>query len=826
MKTTYFDDISLSDITLDNLPILKELKKQHHTFQPEICIERAHYITEFLRDKSSDTDCIETRYARAVSHFLSHKMPIFPDNNILIGTTTSKKLGAPVYPEFTGLTIWPELDLISTRKKNPLKLDNNDANELNSSIFPYWTNRTVLELVRKQFNNPTCLKLFERLVFYLAGKSGCISHTVPDYSLVLEKGIEHIVNHAELSEIKLRQKGKLTDVDRQSISFFQAVQIALKGLCAYADNLHAKAITLWKTEKLPEKKKYYKMLADICKTVPRKPAQSYHQAINALWITHIGIHAENINMAMSPGRLDQILYPYFIKDLREGVLTIEDAVNITGCLWLKLNDNTNLVPESAEDLFGGAGTVQAVTIGGIDKYGNDSVNELTYIILKVTELLCLKDPNVCARYNIEKNSNSYIHRVAEVIHTTKATPALYNDLAAIRTLENQGISTEDARNYAIIGCVELSTGGSSYDASASIILNLIAALEMTLYNGKRPVTGDEQIGPVTGDVSNFRTYNRFLNAFKKQVSWLINNAIELNELLGKAHQDMLPSPLLSACFDGPMQNGKDLIHGGARYNSSGSTHIGFADMIDSLNAIECAVFVEKKCSFKQLLEAMKNNFEGTRGLHAYLVNKTPKYGTDNHNASKNAEFVIDLLYSEYHTHKNYRGGFYRPAYWTMTNHAGLGRLCAALPSGRKANTVFASGITPSSQTSKNIAECLHAVSRLNVEHIPGGFALNIKYPSITSISDIERLAQTIKSYFRMGGLQIQFNILSYETLLDAKNNPDKYPGLLVRVSGYSAYFNDLNDAMKEEIITRTEYDIVSGKANKFPEKQKNTLTYA
>jgi len=765
------------------------------------------------------------RYAKAVNFFLSNKVPLFFDDNPIAGTTTSKCFGAPVYPEFTGMTIWPELDTISTRPKNPQRLSEAESDELNFEIFPYWMDRNILEYTRKKYNNPPCMKLFEQFVFFLATKAGTISHTVPHYKVALEHGVEHLIKEAATREARIREHSNLTSENKQKIEFYQAVQIALQGTITYANNLSQRAVELAEEEIDSDRKEHFLKMAAVCKRVPAKSARTLREAINSLWIIQIAIHAENINMAMSPGRLDQIFYNYYRHDIDNGVLTIQEALTLVGSLWLKLNDNTNLVPETAEELFGGAGTVPAVTLGGVDEKGEDAVNDLTYLMLRVTELLKTRDPSVNARYHYEKNSEEYRDRVAEVISKTKAVPAFHNDVVDIETLVNQGTTLEHSRDYAVIGCVELSSAGRSYDASSAIMFNLVSALELTLYNGKRPITGDNQIGPATGDPVQFETYEEFWGAFTDQLKSLIGQAIQLNEYFGTVHQEILPTPLLSGFFEGPMQQGKDLIFGGALYNSSGATHIGFADTVDSLSAIEKAVFIDKKCSFAELLEALQANFNGYEQLHSYLIHKTPKYGTDDPIAKKNSQNLINFLYAFYQGHTNYRGGKYRPGYWTMTNHAGQGKLSGALPNGRKAYKVFASGSTPVSQAADNLATCFKTVGGLNSLSIPSGEALNLKYPGIETTEDVKRMGQAVEAYFRYGGLHVQFNVMSYETLIDAKNHPEKYTELLVRVSGYSAYFNDLNEAMKDEIITRTEYNVQNGNAVPFPESDKSMLGF-
>jgi formate C-acetyltransferase len=812
MGAVTLQDIRLTEYNLENLPLLKQLREGLFNEKPKVCIERARYYTEYLRDMSSDREPAEIRYANAANYFLSKKAPLFFDDNLLAGTTTSKPFGAPVYPEWTGMTIWPELDTISTREKNPLILSKKEAEELNFDIYPYWMERNILEYTRKKHNNPECMRIFERIVFFIASKAGCISHTVPDYRVALDKGVEYIIEQAASREIELKKDENLSEENKQKLGFYQAVQIAMQGVIAYAQNLGKKAAGLAAKEEDPFRKENFRKMAALCARVPAKPARTFREAVNCIWIVQVAIHAENINMAMSPGRLDQILYEYYRKDIDKGILTVKKAMELVGCLWLKLNDNANLVPETAEELFGGAGTVPAVTVGGVDENGEDAVNDLTYIMLRVTELLKTRDPSLNARYHYEKNAEEYRDRVAEVIVNTKAVPAIHNDVVDIKVLENQGTKLEHARDYAIIGCVELGVSGRSYDASSSIILNLVSGLELALNSGKRPVTGDEQIGPQTGDPSQFKSFVEFREAFENQLRWLMGKGIELNEYFGHTYQEILPSPLLSAFFEGPMEQGKDLISGGALYNSSGATHVGFADTVDSLNAIEKAVFIDKKCTFAELMKALEANFKDHEKLHAYLINKTPKYGTDDPIAVENSRSLIRFLYDFYQGHTNYRGGRYRPGYWTMTNHAGQGRLSGALPNGRKADRVFASGITPVSQAADDLTACLRAVGGLQSECIPSGEALNLKYPFVEGKEDIKRFGQAVEAYFRCGGLHIQFNIMSYEDLIDARNNPEKHPGLLVRVSGYSAYFNDLNEAMKDEIITRTAYDIRTGKA--------------
>jgi formate C-acetyltransferase len=564
----------------------------------------------------------------------------------------------------------------------------------------------------------------------------------------------------------------------------------------------------------------------VCRRVPALPARTFREAINAVWLSEVGIHAENINMAMSPGRLDQVLYPWFRRDMDEGRLDLATALELVGSLWLKLADNVDMVPEASEQLFGGAGSVPAVTLGGVDAEGGDAVNDLTYVMLRATELLRIRDPNVNARVHVDVNPRAYRDRVAEVILETKAVPAMYNDAANIAALQAQGETPAHARDYAVIGCVELSSAGREYTASSSIILNLVAALELALHRGKRPLTGDEQIGPKTPLPCAMRSFAEFEAAFHEQLDWLIAQAVGLNEQLGAVHQEVMPSPLLSAFLEGPLERGRDAVQGGALYNSSGATHIGFADVVDSLSAIEDLVFGRKLLGFGELLDALGQDFAGPAGerVRGLVRQQAPKYGTSHPIAQRNAKALVRHLFERYQSYRNYRGGPYRPAYWTMTNHAGLGGITGALPNGRRASEPFASGITPVSGAAPDLYDALDAVAALGGPEVAGGWALNLKYTPERPEQDagggadagpsgamVQRFGAAAEGYFRKGGHQVQFNVMTRAMLEEARANPDRYPELMVRVSGYSAYFKDLNDKMKQELIERAEYDLATGR---------------
>jgi formate C-acetyltransferase len=527
---------------------------------------------------------------------------------------------------------------------------------------------------------------------------------------------------------------------------------------------------------------------------------------------------ENPNVGLSLGRLDQVLDRLYQQDIRRGTLDINSAIELLCCLWLKIGDHVPMLPEAAEQLFGGNGSNQAITIGGVDKDRNDAVNDLTYLILRAIELMRLRDPNLNARYHPKENSDGYLKRLCEANINTGATPAIHNDKAVVNALIAKGDNLEQARDYGIVGCVEPTSSGRTYGDCAAILFNLTSALELTLYNGRHRHTGkDLLISKETGDASTFQSFDDFRKAFEEQTRWLVEQATTLDKLLEEIHQDFYPTPILSAFFEGPLDKGKDLIQGGAIINSSGATIIGLADVADSLSAIEKVVFKERAISFAKLLDALDRNFKGYEALQMRLLNpeKTPKYGNDDPVADANVQWIIERIDDAFK-----KEGKYRVGYWTMTNHAGFGRLMKAFPNGRKDHENFTSGITPVSGATHCLTKVLNSVAKQPASCLSNGVALNLKFTPENGDRKgmLNQFAQYIEAYFddhngkRDGGLQIQFNIISRDTFVDAVAHPEKYPELLVRVSGYTAYFKDLNRRMQAEIINRTEYLLSSGMA--------------
>ncbi|MFC1982243.1 pyruvate formate lyase family protein [Chloroflexota bacterium] len=564
MSQEELNDLSLRDISLGNLTRLKELRDLHFASRPEICIEIPRLMTRYMKTMDYPADPPELRAGKVLKYILENKLPVIKDDNLLAGTTTTKPVGVLMYPDFLALSIWPEMETVHNRKKNPYGITKEEIEELNFEIFPYWLNRTVNEVTRSTYGNPACQQVMERIAFFLSIKPSSISHTIPDYASVVDRGLKAI---RQESEEKERGLGS-SDEDRNKAHFYQAVRLVIDGVLIYAQNLSREADRLVQVEKNAERKQELERMRDICARVPGEKSHTFQEALNAIWICKIALHQENANIGMSLGRLDQVLYNVYRQDIDLG-MTPAEAVELVGCFWLKIADHVPLVPETGEELFGGTGSNQAVTLGGIDKQGRNAVNDLTYVMLKATELLRLRDPNVNCRYHPEVSPPEYLRRLCEVNIDTGATPCFHNDASAVETLIKQGMTPEHARDYAAVGCVEPVSGGRTYGHPASTYINLTSALEMALFHGKHRLTEDEQIGPMTPAPESMASFEEFKKVYETQLSWLIEQAVTLNNMMGKVHQMIHPTPLLSALTEGCMLKGKDVIDGGATYNSSG-----------------------------------------------------------------------------------------------------------------------------------------------------------------------------------------------------------------------------------------------------------------
>jgi formate C-acetyltransferase len=809
-EAVHIDDPGLTAYTLDDFPRIKQQLWAFRTVQPAMCTERARLWTEFwLKYKSNGgrSEAPALRQAKALHHFLIHKEPIIHDDDLLAGTTTAERIGIILYPELGATGIWSELLTVEGRKLNPYRISDENIEILDRQVFPFWTEDNMRDWNKKQNDYPEAIKLDERFVLYFQWKTNAVSHTVADVPRALKRGLLDIAAEAK----KKRDEAK----NLKQRDFYRALQISCEGVIDYARRLSLKARELADSAGSQMRKAELLEMARICEKVPANPSESLHEAIQAVWIMFLCEHQESFNAGLVIGRLDTWLNPYFQKDMQgvtdpqEKKRKVEKAVELVCALCMKLTDHLPLVPDIGNRLFGGSSSDQVITLGGQTPEGQSAVCDLTWVFLKATEMLRLRDPNVNARFAPGINSPAYLRRLCEVNLLTGATPSLHNDDAVVPSMINLGFKPEHARDWTATGCVEPTSCGRHYGHTNCMMFNMVAPLEMTLNDGVHPVL-TEQLGPHTGDPAGFKTYEEFLQAYKTQFKWLFDKAVEANNMLGKSHQQMKPTPLLSALFTGPMDSGKDLIEGGALYNSSGTAMVGLTDVVDSLAAVKTLVYDQKKVEMATLLEAVRQDFIGHETLHATIMNKTPKFGQDDDLPKQIAKELQDFIFDEHIKLDNYRGGKYIPGYWSMSNHVAFGVLSGALPSGRNKGKAFTPGLTPSHLSRSSLTDQIRTVAGLDKLKIPNNIAFNVKVApgaSDTHKDIVDRMTAYVASYFELGGMQMQFNVMTTGTLKKAQENPDEYRDLMVRISGYNAYFVELNEDIQQEIIDRMEHNL-------------------
>ncbi|MBD3194507.1 MAG: formate acetyltransferase [Candidatus Lokiarchaeota archaeon] len=816
----YLEDPYLSKYSLSDFKQLEYLKYIRSISDLEVCAERAKLITEISKKEGytpedGNTEHPGLKMGKIVNYLLTNKTPMIQEWSILPGTATTKTLGTMIYPEFGAIIFWPELYSIDNRELNPHIIDQETIDILNYEVFPYWMDRNIREYTRILNDNALSQQMDEHFVFYFMWKTQAISHTIPGFPVFLRKGINNL-----MTEVKQKEK-EVDDVSK--LSFYEGIRLALSGVLKYAENLAGEAkrradkinLNNVSKAKLKRKEDLLRMASNLSK-VPAKPAETLEEAITSIWIMWIALTQENAHMGLSLGRLDHWLQPYFEADMKK-ITTEEEkeaftkrAIELMGNFFIRASDQEPLVPDVGNYLFGGSSQDFALTVGGVDKDGNTAVCDMTFIILKVAEMLTLKDPNLNARYYPGVNSKEYLDRLIEVNINTHATPSIHNDIQMLEALTNIGIKLEDARTWAATGCVEPTICGKHFGHTNSMMFNMVAAMEMAFNNGMHPVVSNKKVfGPKTGSVDDFKSFSEFLEAFKAQLHFMIEKSVEVNNYLGKAHQLLHPSPILSSLYEGPLEKGSDLVDGGALYNTSGVAMIGLADIIDTLNTIKKLIYDNREMTFSELHHQVVNDFSLEEGdILLKRIQSIPKFGTNNQITIALGQDIIDFVYDDFYSFRNYRGGKYLVGFWSMSNHVAFGTLSGALPNGRKANQPFTPGLTPVPSEKDSLIDNIQSVASLKTIKMPNNLAFNIKLVPGVNDSHEETLNNFYgytKSYFDLGGMQIQFNVVSSDTLRDAMEHPEDYSWLMVRISGYNAYFVDLNKELQLEILNRTEF---------------------
>ncbi len=773
---------------------ITRLKKTVQGAKPGICTERALIWTSYHKKAANRKKSPHVKMAEALREVLLNMRVVIYAEELIVGNFSSKRVGGSIFPELHGLPVMMDIFKFSKRKINPLDISWQEILKL-LRIVPFWMFRFMgFKTYRSPLKTARLLMHQLKGYFYIINESGGISHVAPDYEKLITIGTDGIIAEADKFQTK-ENKGT------EKWHFYEAVKIIAEALACFGERYATLALQMAKTEPDKRRKRELEEIVAICGNVPRKGASSFQEALQALFFAQIAINLESLDNSVCPGRMDQYLYPFYERDLKNQLLTREKAKELLSAFSIKMSEIIPVFSEYLTSIHGGMFNGQVATVGGVGPDGQDATNELSYIFLEIMDELRMRQPNYHARIS-DNSPEKYLKKINNILSSGSNSPALYNDTAIINTMQKHGYSPEDARNYSGVGCVEPVSQGKSFSSTDAVLMNVPIIIEMALNRGKR-FKAKLRSGAPTLPVQEMTSMTDITTAFEKQLEFQIKKMITDLKAVENANRRYHPTPLTSSLLEGCLKSGKCSTSGGALYNFSGIQCVAPADTGDALFAIEKAVFKDKKISLPDLVEQLKKNFKD-EDLLAYL-RSLEKFGNDDPEVDKWTVYVIDRFVDQLAPYENTRGGKYVAGLFSVTTHEFYGRITGALPNGRKKGENFASGISPSNGMDRcGPTALIKSVNRIDFSKIANGINFNLKFDQHTlrGKTGKEALGALIKTYFRKGGMQAQVNVLDPTILMAARDNPKKYPNLLVRVSGYSAYFNDLSPKMKEELIRR------------------------
>ncbi|WP_302605478.1 glycyl radical protein [Faecalibaculum rodentium] len=754
-------------------------------------IEQARIITRVYKE-NEDKSTVLKRALSLKAALEELEIAVQPEE-LIVGNRTKGVRAGVVFPESGLKWINEEFETLPTRPQDKFQVREEDIREFREEIYPYWHGRSMEDVISQNYG-PEISAMAK--VVKINQKDHAQGHICPDTKLWLELG------PAGLAEKARRAK----EQHPENPEFYDAVILVMEGARTFMRR-YARLL-----EKTAAENEAYRDdlldLADICEALADRRAQTFHEAVQSLWFLFTILHMESNASSFSPGRMDQYLWPYYEKDIREGRLTEQKALEILEALWLKFNQIVYLRNQHSAKYFAGFPIGFNIAIGGVDEEGNDTYNDLSLLLLKAQYDLGLPQPNLSVRLN-RNTSRELLQDAIQVVAKGSGMPQFFNDEAIIHTVvQDLGIEEKDARDYAIVGCVELTTHGNNLGWSDAAMFNLNKALELAMNHGRCLLTG-EQIGPDFGGIEEFETFEELEEAFRKTIDHFIDEMMKAEVVVEKAHQDCLPTAFLSAVIDDCLDKGLDVTAGGAKYNLSGIQMIQVANLADSLAAIKELVYDEKRISREELKQALADNFEGHEITQTMLLKRAPKYGND-------IQWVDDLgakwagyFRERMKDYTNYRGGPYHTGMYTVSAHVPMGENVGASADGRKAKEPLADGgMSPVyGRDMTGPTAVLKSVSRMDDSFTTNGGLLNMKFlpEFFRTQTGRDKFEHFLRAFVDLEIPHIQFNVVNREDLIDAQIHPERHQSLTVRVAGYTAYFTELAGKLQDEIIERTSY---------------------
>lgn len=780
---------------------IRKLREQSLNAENRISAERALLITEFYQSGMADAEPVPVQRALAFKYILEHKYICVNEGELIVGERGPAPKATPTYPEICIHSL-QDLEILNDRPKVSFKSDETTRAAYRDIIIPYWKGKSNRDRIFQ--NLPQEWKeAYTAGVFTEFQEQRAPGHTALGIKM-FRTGLLDLKEEIAESLAKTDLVNDPEGVDKRDE--LRAMDIVCDAMIRYAERYAERLEELAAEEKDPVRKKELEKMAMICRRVPAHAPTTVHEALQHYWFIHLGVVTElNPWDSFNPGRLDQSLYPLYKKQLEEGTVTQEEVYEMLQSFWVKFNNHPSppKVGVTAEE----SNTYTdfcLINVGGVKEDGSDGVNEMSYILLDVIREMRLLQPSSMIQVS-KKNPDRFIRAAVEIIKTGFGQPSVFNTDALVQEMLRAGKDVRDARNGGCSGCVE--TG--AFGTEAYILtgyFNLPKILELTLNDGFDKRTG-KQIGLKTGTATDYRTYEELFAAYKAQVQHFMRIKLTGNNIIERIFMKYMPVPFLSVLIEDCIRNGKDYMCGGARYNSSYVQGVGLGSITDMLTALRYHVYDKKTIAMETMEKALANDFKGFEELQYQLVYHTPKYGNDDDYADEQEVQVFDMYYDVLSGRKSPRGGAdYRVNMLPTTCHVYFGKVTGATPDGRNAWKVLSEGISPVQGADTNGPTAVIR-SAAKIDHIKtGGTLLNQKFtPSLLSTEEgCNNLVHLIRAYFRMDGHHIQFNVVDADTLREAQKHPEDYRDLIVRVAGYSDYFNDLGEDLQNEIICRTE----------------------
>lgn len=781
---------------------VRKLRDQSLNAAEKISGERALLVTQFNKSDESRDLSAPVRRARTFEYLLKNKKICINEGELIVGERGPAPKEVPTYPEISLHTL-EDLEILSSREKVSFVVSEDVKNLYKNEIIPYWKGKSNRDRIMSLMT-PEWMNAYNAGLFTEFQEQRAPGHTVLGYKM-FTTGFLNL-----RAEIKNSLAALDFNSDPQAYEKseeLKAMDISCDAIIMYA-NRHADELEkLAAGEKIRDRRNELARMAAICRRIPAYAPETVHEMLQHYWFIHLGVITElNPWDSFSPGRLDQHLYRVYLKEKSAGSLADDELYDLLGCFWIKFNNHPS--PPKMGVTASESSTYTdfcLINIGGVKPDGTDAVNEMSYILLDVIREMRLLQPGSMVQIS-KKGPDRLIHKALDIIRTGFGQPSCFNTDAIIQELLRQGKSIVDARNGGASGCVEAGAFGTeAYWLTG--YFNLPKVLELTLNNGFDDRT-NRLVGLETGYASDYNSFDDLMNAFRMQVNYFIDIKIRGNNIIEKTFSNWLPVPFLSLLVEDCIANGRDYNAGGARYNTSYIQGVGLGSITDMLTSIRYNIYDNKNLIWDELLKAIDMDFKGYEQIQYDLIYNTPKFGNDDNYADQQAVAAFEIYYNAINGKVTSRGGIHRINMLPTTCHIYFGSVTGATADGRNAGKPLSEGISPSQGADKNgPTSVINSVSK--IDHLrTGGTLLNQKFSPqfFEDENSYNCLTALIRSYFRKDGHHIQYNVVNAETLREAQKHPELYSDLIVRVAGYSDYFNDLGEDMQNEIINRTEHE--------------------